>query len=603
MIRSIRFSLIGYFLALLGLAVAPAFALVYGMAWKAVTEGQTVAAKDIEGEYDQRCREEENQLDKQLLFQAQTLARLVQFQNDYTPRTVERLQLFASLTAGAAPNSHFLLPIWVAERGTRGPVAQAGLVPPPKLGEIRLDEHELMQVDGHVAQYIQIDSGWKSSYFSESLEGTKFQGNPAAFAPKEAVASTFSTGELADGTPVRSVLLKVPATRPLPFGGWPGWRPPPPGGAQSPGQPRRVGDPPFAPPDPEASPRSPPLYIQCGCDLDVLQKSIAKFKTERDDRLQTLEAKTAASLASLRNQLLLTVTLTFLAIILGTLWLVNRGLAPLERLGTAVGKVSARDFRLPLGDERMPRELQPIVDRLKQALELLKRAFEREKQATADISHELRTPLAAMMTTLEIALRKPRQPEEYRELLEDCKLSAQQMNQIVERLLTLARLDAGVDLLRPQAVDLAQLADQCADVVRPLAEARGLSLRVHRNGALPVSTDPDKMREVLSNLLHNAIQYNRPQGTIDVNVSRQDGCVEVAVSDTGIGMRPEVRGRIFERFYRADQSRNEDGMHVGLGLAIVKEYLDLMGGRIAVDSVEGQGSTFRVLLPAGPAKA
>src|SRR5262249_29458277 len=135
-------------------------------------------------------------------------------------------------------------------------------------------------------------------------------------------------------------------------------------------------------------------------------------------------------------------------------------------------------FRLPLGEARLPVELRPIAARLTETLEMLKRSFEREKQATADISHELRTPLAALLTTTEIALRKPRSAEEYRELLQDCRASALDMNRAVERLLTLARLDAGVERLKSQSFDAARLAEQCAAVVRPLAEARGLSLTV-----------------------------------------------------------------------------------------------------------------------------
>jgi signal transduction histidine kinase len=197
-------------------------------------------------------------------------------------------------------------------------------------------------------------------------------------------------------------------------------------------------------------------------------------------------------------------------------------------------------------------------------------------------------------------------------MLSDCRLSASQMHQIVERLLTLARLDAGVDRLRAQPVDAGELAAQCASVVRPLAEARGLSLEVHNLLAAvedaaeggPLLTDPDKLREVLTNLLHNAIQYNRPAGRIDVTVARQDGRVRLEVADTGIGIAPDAREHIFERFYRADPSRNAEDLHAGLGLAIVKEYVELMGGRITVESEEGQGSTFRVELPVcGPAQA
>src|SRR6202043_1854210 len=179
---------------------------------------------------------------------------------------------------------------------------------------------------------------------------------------------------------------------------------------------------------------------------------------------------------------------------------------------------------------------KPIVRRLSETLAMLKRAFAREKQATADISHELRTPLAALLTTTEIALRKPRTAAEYQELLQDCRLSAQQMTQAVERLLALARLDACVDRLRPQAIDAAELAEQCAAWVRPLAEARGLTLTVHRSGPAPLTADPDKLREVLTNLLHNAVEYNRPQGSIDVTVTRDDGRLRLEVRDTGVGI-------------------------------------------------------------------
>src|SRR5262249_44714343 len=279
-------------------------------------------------------------------------------------------------------------------------------------------------------------------------------------------------------------------------------------------------------------------------------------------------------------------------------WLVRLGLLPLQRLSVAVSRVSEKDFRLQFDQRRLPGELTPIVVRLTQTLDLLKRAFAREKQAAADISHELRTPLAALLTTTEVALRKPRSPEEYRELLEDCRESGKQMSRLVERLLTLARLDAGVDTLRPQRVDVTDLAEQCVSLVRPLAEARALNLKLQPGEPAPMTADPDKLREVLTNLLHNAIQYNNPSGSVEVKVARSNGHVEMEVRDTGIGIAPEARKHIFERFYRADPSRQADGLHAGLGLAIVKGYVDLMGGTITVDSVEGKGSTFRIELPA-----
>src|SRR5205807_2167799 len=107
-----------------------------------------------------------------------------------------------------------------------------------------------------------------------------------------------------------------------------------------------------------------------------------------------------------------------------------------------------------------------------------------------------------------------------------------------------------------------------------------------------------KLREILTNLLHNAIEYNRPAGRVEVAVARQNGRVFLQVRDTGIGIAPEARAHIFERFYRADPSRATEDAHAGIGLSIVKGYVDLLGGTIAVDSTPGEGSTFTVTLPA-----
>ena len=141
-----------------------------------------------------------------------------------------------------------------------------------------------------------------------------------------------------------------------------------------------------------------------------------------------------------------------------------------------------------------------------------------------------------------------------------------------------------------------ELACRCADLIRPLARERGLELRVQAPKPTVLPADPDKLREVLNNLLHNAIEYNRPNGAIDLTVQRVNGALQLEVRDTGVGIAPEDRQRIFERFFRADPSRHAEGLHAGLGLAIVKGYVDLMGGTIGVDSNDG-GSTFVVNIP------
>jgi heavy metal sensor kinase len=341
---------------------------------------------------------------------------------------------------------------------------------------------------------------------------------------------------------------------------------------------------------------APTIFIQYASDTSQRDAKLAGFQAERDSKLATLEGDSSAALQSLRLRLLWICLITFAGIVAGGYWLVRLGLAPLARLSEAVSQVSEKDFRLKVDHDKLPSELQPIAGRLAHTLDQLQRAFDREKQAAADISHELRTPLAAMMTTMEVALRKSRSAAEYRDLLQDIQASGTQMTHLVERLLALARLDAGADGLRPQAIDAAELARQCAHMVRPLAEARGLNLRLDVPEPVPFETDPDKLREILNNLLHNAIEYNRDGGAIDMSVVRVNGHLRLAVRDTGIGIAPEARTCIFERFYRADPSRHADTPHAGLGLAIVKSYVELMGGTIDVQSSD-QGTTFTIELP------
>jgi len=597
--KSIRLSLMVYFLALLAVALLAASLLVHRIADQTLQAKQEAMSQLIEKRYHERCEKETARLDADLLSQAQLLARLVQVQFDrYRPDLVQPCFRLGVLTSSLSPNGHVLAPTWLAEgeRGSRwAPPSSVYLefrhhlpLPAP---QIRLEALDLPHDIQSGEYFFQIDSPPGNPYRSNSLGEQKFPLETSLFKPDDVFHWVYDDLVLEPDKPIRRVVLQASGVGQV-------FRPrhPQPSPAEGREPPRSV-----------QVFRGPTIYVHCAARTDKRDAALAQFRQERDEEIQNVKAQTNRSLHELRLWLLGISLTVFAATAAGTYGLVRLGLSPLRRLSYAVSQVSSKDFRLPLDDRPLPLELRPIVRRLATTLDQLKRAFAREKQAAADISHELRTPLAALLTTTELALRKPRSPEHYRELLGDVHASAQQMNQIVERLLTLARLDAGVDRLRIQSVDVAALAQQCADVVRPLAEARGLTLTVKNgsaavngaggDGAGLVHTDPDKLREIVSNLLHNAIQYNRPGGAIDLRVARRDGTLEVEVQDTGIGIAAEARERIFERFYRADPSRGGDDLHAGLGLAIVKEYIDLMGGSIGVESIEGQGSTFRVVLP------
>ena len=348
---------------------------------------------------------------------------------------------------------------------------------------------------------------------------------------------------------------------------------------------------------PGTAPPLPALYVQ-----------YARHKSELDTTLDAHREKLEADLAELRELtrrdireiLLLLLGLgagVLMALLVGSWWLVQRGLKPLKTLTTAVGRVSEKDFRLPLKREDLTEELVPIHARLTDTLDALRRAFYREKQAVGDISHELRTPLAALRTTLDVALRKPRDAEQYRVTLSDCRDIARQLSKLVDRILMLASLDAGEASPSRMPVDLVEMAKECTAVIRPLADSQNVTLTLDVPKELRATTDPDKLREVLMNLLHNAVEYNRPGGKVTLELHRRGQEIVLEVSDTGIGMTADVQSKIFERFYRADASRHAVGMHAGLGLAIVKEYVARLHGTIDVTSTPNVGSRFTVVVP------
>jgi heavy metal sensor kinase len=571
--RSIRLSLVVYFAALVTAALAAVSWFFYQTTARTLEERRESAQNLIRNECTVRSEELKTALDKQLVHRAHTLtglARTVLVHYDW-------LYPIGAVGAANLPGSYLSVDLWLGQsmRRPREEVHISGaddLIP-----ELETNQ-EFFQTYRWNGQPLQR---------SESLGTGWFTLDPSVLDTAELLQEKFDDVELA-GKQLRRVTLLVNVSKQGFY--WLPRRVPPrstPGVAQLP--PLR----PF--PTERATPK---FFIQYAVDLATLEEQLAALRAARDQQLERVGREISEHLFDLRVRLFWIGAVTLTLLWIGGFVLTQVGLAPLARLAEAVSRVSAKDFRLGVTSKDLPRELQPIADRLAQTLHQLGQAFEREKQAAADISHELRTPLASLLTTVEVALRKGRTPHEYQEILEECRLSGRQMAHLVERLLALARLDAGAVPYRPCQVDVADLTAQCADLVRPLARAKGLALRVEAIAPLPLETDPDKVREVLTNLLHNAIEYNRAGGAIDVAVRRVNGHIELEVADTGIGIPPEAQPHIFERFYRADPSRHADTPHAGLGLAIVKSYIDLMSGRISVQS-DTTGSKFRVELPCG----
>jgi heavy metal sensor kinase len=282
----------------------------------------------------------------------------------------------------------------------------------------------------------------------------------------------------------------------------------------------------------------------------------------------------------------------------GGWWVATRAIRPIEDIsGTAV-KIAAGDLSQRISAADTDSELGRLAAVLNSTFARLEAAFAQQRQFTSDAAHELRTPITVMLTQTQTALARARDAAEYRATVEACQRAAQRMRKLMESLLELARLDAGQEALKRVPFDLSKTVGDCVELMAPLAEARGL--KVHCAApALPCVGDPERMGQVVTNLLDNAIEYNQQSGEVRITGERQGGAVILRVSNSGPGIAAEDLPRIFERFYRTDKARSGSGGHTGLGLAISKAIVEGHGGTLEAASQPGKGATFTVRLPGG----
>lgn len=255
--------------------------------------------------------------------------------------------------------------------------------------------------------------------------------------------------------------------------------------------------------------------------------------------------------------------------------------------------------RIPTGD--MDRELGQLAGVLNGTFARLEAAFARQRQFTADAAHELRTPLAVIISDAQTALRRERSAEEYRDTIAACEAAAQRLRRLSDSLLELARLDAGREQGPRARTDLARIAADVIGQLQPLAQQRNIRIETDLQPAL-LACHADQIARVFLNLIANALEYNRPEGRIQVQTGTQNGEIVTVVSDTGIGISPEDLPHVFERFYRTAPARARSADHAGLGLAICKAIVDAHGGRIEASSTPGAGTTVTLSWPADPAQ-
>jgi heavy metal sensor kinase len=306
-------------------------------------------------------------------------------------------------------------------------------------------------------------------------------------------------------------------------------------------------------------------------------------------------------LRELQSTLVVAGPLLLLLASFGGYWMSGRALKPVDDIAVTVERISSANLSERLRVRGTGDELDRLSGLINQMLERLESSFQRVTQFTADASHELRTPVAIIRTTGEVMQKSTGTLQEHQMEWAEVIGQAHRMCALIDDLLLLARTDAGRSSLAFEGMDLAEVSREAVDETRVLVEAAGLQLTTSIPPSIPMTGSRTALHRVLLVLLDNAIKYTGPGGEIALRThmaefSRKRSAV-VEVRDTGVGIPARHLPRIFDRFYRvaADRSRTSGG--AGLGLSIAKSLALLHGGDIEAESVPGEGSVFRLVVP------
>ncbi|MHB9075012.1 MAG: heavy metal sensor histidine kinase [Desulfobaccales bacterium] len=278
--------------------------------------------------------------------------------------------------------------------------------------------------------------------------------------------------------------------------------------------------------------------------------------------------------------------------------LARRALKPVDEMTQTARRISGEYLAGRLQETGTGDELDWLAKTLNDMLGRLDESFRQTRQFSADAAHELQTPLTILKGEIEVALRSPRSPEEYRRVLHSSLEEIDRISSLVEGLLLLARSDRGVLRLDLKHLNLQELLEEVGEQMRPLAENQAVCLDYGFVEPASIQGDREHFKRLLVNLIDNAIQYTPAGGRVTLSLRCDGKWAQVGISDTGMGLTEDEQEQIFHRFYRAAEARSQRGGGAGLGLSIAQSIAEAHGGRIEVESTPGQGSTFTVSLPA-----
>lgn len=286
--------------------------------------------------------------------------------------------------------------------------------------------------------------------------------------------------------------------------------------------------------------------------------------------------------------------LIFIALLGGYL-IARKHLKPAEAMTKTISEISSgNDLKRRIETGKSNDEVQRLANSFNLMMDRLEASFEKEKQFTSDVSHELRTPVAVISAQCDYILEEERSREEYIEALEAVKRQNSVMSRMISDMLDFTRLERNTEVYKKEEVDLSTLVSlSCADI-KAVSE-KGITVHTVIEENISLNGNSDLLIRMISNLISNAYKYGKEKGNINVSLYRNEGNIFLEIKDDGIGISEEDIPRVFDRFFRADPSRSSKG--TGLGLPIAREIARFHGGDITLQSEEGKGSIFTVILP------
>jgi len=295
--------------------------------------------------------------------------------------------------------------------------------------------------------------------------------------------------------------------------------------------------------------------------------------------------------------------LALLVSLMGGWFLAGRALRPVHAITQAARRITAGDWSQRIQTPHSNDEIGQLASTFNDMIGRLEVSFKQIRQFSADASHELRTPLTITKGETELALRRPRQAEDYRVVLESNLEEIDRMSRIVDELLFLSRADLGEIKLKMVPVQLDDLIREIHQQAAVLGKERQVQTVLTRVEPVVVEGDDLRLRELLLNLVDNAVKYSREGQTVELALSLAGNQANLIVQDYGIGIALENHTRVFDRFYRTDEARAHGAKGTGLGLAICKWIVDVHHGTIELQSTVDGGSCFTVFLPLSSATA